>query len=349
MSAYEREPRRQSRSLPAAARLGRGGGRSSRTPIAAAVQSLQRSAGNRVVARLLAAPGALLQRDWQQDTNGAWQWVDAGQVKSFPGRPLIKAPPAKFERPAAPPALTWNTTKQKYEPSATPLEIVTIDLGDEDERAANDARLKKASADLLLWNQWSSMYAKLNPVFPELAVMATNIGDDLDGESGYVALAYFQGVLFGASTYELVRPEDREARLGGGLSDVLADLDKREVLPADLPVLYAAYSVAHPFTQSPPSGRGHGQVGGIGSALRAMREWQASVFRIPTFTWATNPRSYLQNLQLGFDDAGPPVEGVFPAPEQVWRPSSGPATSVSSTVSASVPLDTAERKERTVD
>jgi hypothetical protein len=237
---------------------------------------------------------------------------------------MMKAPPAKFDRPYQPPVLAWDKPAGRYVPTGATMQIVTVNLGDERERAAQAGSLDAARVHLGRWIAWATTFEVDSPVFPELRTMATNVLDDLQGESGYVALAFIGPALVGASTYDVLEAEDRDAKLSEELANPVNDV------VGTRPVLYAAYSVAHPWSQYPAASRQHGSFGGFGSALRRMREWQGAEFSLPTYTWASNPRSYLQNLEFGFDDIGEPVDGVFPPPPMASQSVPAAAPSLSS-------------------
>jgi hypothetical protein len=282
------------------------------------------------------ADRVLIQRQWKLGEDGRWRWVGEGPQEEFPARPLVKRPQGRFEKPTSFPVREWNPQTQRYDESPERFKIVTINLGNRRQRETYSKLLRDAVEHLELWAQWSTelteaaekpelegdrdragVLARQSPVYKELSLMARNIADDLKGTRGRVALAYFNGVLYGATTYQFATPEGLNA--GPGLSELIDDLLGRRILSEDQLLLYASYSVAHPFTQAEPSQRGKGQIGGVGSALRKMREWHAAELGVATFTVTTNPRSYVQNLRSGFDDVGRPVENVFPAPDVVWK------------------------------
>jgi hypothetical protein len=274
---------------------------------------VQRTVGNRATCDLVARLRPLvIQRDWVQQ-QGRWDWANQGTVPMFTGRPLLKPAPERFNQPVEEPVLKWSSEQRRYVATGFRFRTVVVNLAEDEERSNQAERIGAAVQTLGVWRTFANDHTTLSPtVYPELALMADNIAQDLRGQDGYAALTYLadaEDELMGVCTYEVVHPEDREERMGGAAAHL------GEVIPANYPVLYASHSVARPSTQT--QHHTEGDVGGVGSAMRRMREWQAAELRLPTFSWASNPRSYLQNLRTGFDDIGPPVQGVFPPPPEV--------------------------------
>ena len=162
----------------------------------------------------------------------------------------MKAPPERFQKPEAPPVLKWSkgNGKGRYVPQGSTLRIAIIDLAARDGAAASESPVLETRAELEAWAQWAADNRALDPsVFAELTHIARSIAEDLDGALGYVALAYDEERLVGATTYEVVQSEDREHRIPIPVG-LLGPL-------GDRPVLYGAYSVAHPSSQLLPEDR----------------------------------------------------------------------------------------------